>query len=134
MNKEADLEKGQVALFQQEGYDLVGAAIEVYNQMGHGFLEEVYQECLEIELAMRGVPFEAQPSLGLDYKKRTLKRTYRPDLVVFGGIVVELKAVKSLTPIETAQLINYLRATKKRVGYLINFGNPAKLEWQRFVL
>lgn len=122
------------ALLKQEGYDLVGAAFEVYNDKGHGFLEEVYQECLEIELELRSIPFESQPELRLYYKGRELKKCYRPDLFVCDGIVVELKAMKALTDNETAQLMNYLKATGMRVGYLLNFGNATELEWKRLVL
>lgn len=121
-------------MFEQEGYDLVGAAMEVYNQQGHGFLEEVYQECLEIELGLRQIPFVSQPKLALRYKGHALDRFYRPDLYVYGGLVVELKAMKCLTDNESAQLLNYLKATGKRVGYLLNFGHPDKLEWKRMVL
>jgi GxxExxY protein len=122
------------ALLKQEGYDLIGAAFEVYNQEGHGFLEEVYQECLEIELELRSIPFKSQPGLKLNYKGRELKKRYRPDLYVFDGIVVELKAIKKLTDSDVAQLMNYLKATGRRVGYLINFGNANELEWKRIIL
>ena len=119
---------------KQEGYDLVGAAIEVYNEMGHGFLEDVYQECLETELSDRGIPFESQPALHIHYKGKKLTKHYRPDLYLNDGIVVELKAIKVLGNNETAQLLNYLKASGKRVGYLINFGHPDKLDWQRLIL
>ena len=122
-----------MTLLEQEGYDLIGAAIEVYNEVGHGFLEEVYQDCMEIELQMRGIPFQPQPELQLGYKERALRKKYKPHLFVSDGIVVELKAMKQLTDNEAAQILNYLKATKKRVGYLINFGNPERLEWKRFV-
>jgi GxxExxY protein len=121
-------------MLEQEGYDLMAAAFEVYNEEGSGFLEEIYQECLEIELQERGVSFVAQGELTVLYKKRPLKKKYRPDLLVFGDIIVELKAVKALCPEHEAQLLNYLKATGKRVGYLINFGNAKELEWKRFVL
>jgi len=121
------------ALLKQEGYDLVGAAMEVYNEKGHGFLEEVYQECLEIELELRDIAFESQPELRLFYRGRELRKHYRPDLFVCEGIVVELKAMKALTDNETAQLLNYLKATGMRVGYLLNFGNSNELEWKRLV-
>jgi GxxExxY protein len=121
-------------LFKQEGYNLMGAAFEVYNEMGSGFLEEVYQECMEMELEMRKVPFVAQAELGLTYKDRPLKKRYKPDLVAYGGVVAELKAVKQLTKTETSQLVNYMKSSKTEVGYLINFGNPERLEWQRFIL
>lgn len=121
-------------LYQQEGYDFMGAVFEVHTEMGHGFLEEVYHESLELELTERGIPFVSKPRLSLFYKSRLLKKQYEADLIVIGEIVVELKAVKVLAPEHEAQLINYLRATRKRVGYLINFGAFPKLEWKRFVL
>lgn len=121
-------------MLEQEGYDLMAAAFEVYNEMGPGFLEEIYQECLEIELASREIPFVPQEELNVRYKTRMLKKKYRPDLYVFGEIVVELKAACNLCGDHESQLLNYLKATGKRVGYLINFGNPKKLEWKRFIL
>ena len=121
-------------IFSKEGYELVGAAIEVYNQMGPGYLEEVYQECLELELKIRDIPFESQPKLSLSYKGNQLTKYYRPDLYVYNGIIVELKAVKELSEIEFAQIINYLKGTEKRVGYLLNYGCAKQLEWKRFIL
>jgi GxxExxY protein len=112
----------------------MGAAFEVYNEEGHGFLEDVYQECLEIELGMRNIPFESQYELKLFYKGRSLKKKYIPDFFVLDEIMVEIKAVKKLLPEHEAQLINYLKATKKRVGYLINFGNASELEWKRIIV
>lgn len=121
-------------MYKQEGYDLMGAAFEVYNECGHGFLEEVYQEALEYELNLRKLIYESQPQLRISYKAKLLKKFYRPDLYVCGGIVVELKAIKCLTSEHEAQVINYLKATRKAVGYLINFGNEEYLEWKRFIL
>lgn len=121
-------------MLKQEGYDLMAAAFEVYNEEGFGFLEDIYQECLEMELEERGISFVAQEELTVFYKKRPLKKKYRPDLMVFGEIIVELKAVKTLCAEHEAQLLNYLKATGKRVGYLINFGNSKELEWKRMVL
>ena len=120
-------------LFEQEGYDLMGAAFEVYNEMGNGYLEEVYQECLERELETRNLPFSPKTELTIHYKGRPLIRKYIPDLMVFGEMVVELKAVKQLAPEHEAQLLNYLKTTRKQVGYLINFGSANKLEWKRMV-
>lgn len=119
---------------QQEGYDFMAACFEVYNELGHGFLEEVYQESLEIELTERGIPFVSKPKLQLFYKDKPLRKSYEADLIVIGEIVIELKAAKALLPEHEAQLINYLRATKKRVGYLVNFGSHPSLEWKRRVL
>src|ERR1700710_2456175 len=121
-------------LHQQTGYDLMAAVFDVYHEMGNGFLEEVYHESLGLELTDRKIPFINKPSLVLFYKGRALQKQYQPDLIVVGEIVVELKAVKALALEHDAQLINYLRATRKRVGYLINFGAFPRLEWKRFVL
>ena len=112
----------------------MAAAFEVYNEMGSGFLEEVYHECLEIELSLRGIPFVAKPKLPVSYKKQQLKKHYEADLIVSDGIVVELKAAKALAPEHKAQLINYLKATRKRAGYLVNFGAFPRLEWERLVV
>lgn len=120
-------------IFQQQGYDLMGAAFEVYNELGYGFLEEVYQEALEIELSLRKIKFSSQENLGVYYKDQKLRKRYLADLIVDGEIVVELKAVKELAPEHEAQLFNYLKATRKPVGYLINFGCPNELQWKRFI-
>ena len=121
-------------MYKQEGYNLIGAAMEVYNSMGHGFLEEVYHECLEIELKLRDIPFRSQPKLILNYKSEQLAKFYMPDLYVYDDIVVELKAIKQLTDDHTAQIMNYLKATQKPVGYLLNFGSPKELEWKRIIM
>lgn len=121
-------------LLKDEVFALIGAAIEVHRELGHGFLEAVYQEALEIEMAERSVPNVAQPELQLRYKRKTLKKKYVPDFVCFDEVVVEIKAMKALTEVEEAQLLNYLRATGKRVGVLINFGARGRLEWKRMVL
>jgi GxxExxY protein len=121
-------------LYQQQGYDFMAAAFEVHTEMGHGFLEEVYHESLELELTQRGISYISKPKLSLSYKGQPLKKQYEADLIVIGEIIVELKAIKALLPEHEAQLINYLRATRKRVGYLVNFGSFPKLEWKRFVL
>ena len=83
-------------MFKEEGYELMGAAFEVYNQLGYGMAEEVYQQSLEIELALRGIPFQSKDQLTVFYKGQTLETRYKPDLFAFGGIVVELKAVAEL--------------------------------------
>ena len=121
-------------IYKDEGYRLMGAAFEVYNEQGYGMAEEIYQESLEIELELRSIPFRSKQELSCSYKGRELKRRYVPDLFVFGGVIVELKAVSQLLPEHEAQLINYLRITKQPVGYLINFGHKDTLEWKRFIL
>jgi len=121
-------------MLKQEGYDFMSAAFEVYNELGYGMAEEIYQQSIEIELAIRGYPFLSQAEIEVYYKKHVLKAKYRPDLVVFGEIVVELKATKEICSDHEAQLFNYMRISKKRVGYLINFGQPNGLQWKRFIL
>lgn len=120
--------------FRQEGYDLIAAAFEVYDELGHGFLEEVYQESLERELGQRGIPWTSKPTLRVHYKGEPLTKFYVPDLIIHGSVIVELKTARALGAEHRAQLINYLRVTRHRVGYLINFASPAQLEWERLVL
>jgi GxxExxY protein len=121
-------------VYKDEGYQLMGAAFEVYNEKGYGMAEEIYQECLEIELGLRGIAFLAKTELKCFYKSRELKKRYIPDLVVFGCLVVELKAVTELVPEHEAQLFNYMRIARQPVGYLINFGHKGALEWKRLIL
>lgn len=121
-------------IYKEEGYRLMGAAFEVYNDRGFGVAEEIYQESLEIELELRGIPFEPKVPLRCFYKGRELQRRYIPDLMVFGALVVELKAVSQLTSEHEAQLLNYLRISRQPVGYLVNFGHKESLEWKRFSL
>ncbi len=120
-------------LHKDEAYAVVGAAMEVYYQLGSGFLEAVYQEALAIEFELRGIPFQAQQSLQINYKQRPLRQTYIPDFIVYDAIIVEIKAIKLIGAVEEAQLHNYLKATGLRLGLLINFGVPGKLEWKRIV-
>lgn len=117
---------------QQEGYDFMGAAFEVYNDMGNGYTEDIYQEAIELELSDRNISFAAQSELTIHYKGKPLRKKFRPDLMVSDHIVVELKAVSAITSEHEAQLLNYLKATGKPVGYLVNFGSKEKLEWKRF--
>ena len=116
-----------------DGYALIGACFDVYNELGNGYLEDVYQESLEIELNDRGVPFIAQPKLPIYYKGRLLRKHYEADLIVLDKIIVELKAVKTILPEHEAQLLHYLKSTGCRVGYLVNFGSFPQLDWRRRV-
>jgi GxxExxY protein len=120
-------------LFKDEVYAIVGAAMEVHRVLGHGFLEPVYQEAMEIESRLRRLPFEAQKPLQIRYKDFTLKREYVADLVYFGDVIVELKALDQLSTREQAQILNYLKATGCKVDLLINFGSRGRLEWKRFI-
>jgi GxxExxY protein len=117
---------------QKEGFEFMAAVFEVRNFLGHGFTKEVYQEALEVELGARRIPFEAQVELPVRYKTSALRKRFRPDLLVRGSIVVELKSVRSLLPEHEAQILNYLKASGCSVGYLINFGCTDRLEWKRF--
>jgi len=120
-------------LFKEESYRIIGACFEVYNQMGNGFLEDVYQECLVLELSVRKIPFEEKPILHLKYKEKKLIQFYIPDFICFDEIILEIKAVKNIADEHRAQTINYLKTTGKQLGLLINFGHFPKLENERFV-
>lgn len=119
---------------KDEVYALVGVAMEVYNELGNGFLDAVYQEAYEIELKERAILFDSQKPLPIYYKTRKLKKEYKADVVAFGKIIIELKSQESLTKNDEAQLLNYLNATKFQVGVLINFGSQNNLEWKRMIL
>lgn len=121
-------------LLEAEGFALMGAAFEVHSTIGGGMAEEVYQESLEIELGLRSIHFSTKAPLHISYKGHQLRKEYFPDLIVSQGIITELKSVAKLLPDHEAQLLNYLRITGMNVGYLINFGPIAKLEWKRFVI
>lgn len=120
-------------LFRDECYRIMGACFEVYREMGCGFLEAVYQECLTIELADQGIPFQPQARLALTYKGRALEQKYIPDFILFDKIVLEIKALSQLAPEHRAQVHNYLKATRHRLGLLVNFGHYPKVEWERIV-
>ena len=121
-------------LFKDEVYAIQGAIFDVYREMGCGFLELVYQECLEKEFKSRGIPFEPQKELRLSYKEEVLNLSYKPDLVCYGVIIVELKAVKEIDDIHRAQVFNYLKATGLRLGLLVNFGHYPKATVERIVM
>jgi GxxExxY protein len=121
-------------MLKQEGYRLMGAAFEVYNELGYGMAEEIYQQSLEIELQVQRIPFLTKHELTVFYKNRELTARYKPDLLVFDRIVVELKAVSELTADHEAQLFNYMRIARMQVGYLLNFGRKGELQWKRFIL
>ena len=120
-------------IYAQESYRIIGACFEVYNEMGCGFLEAVYQECLERELAAQGIPFCARSRLKISYKGELLHKKYIPDFVCFDKILMELKAVDELNNHHRAQVHNYVKATGFRLGLLVNFGHYPKLEYERIV-
>jgi GxxExxY protein len=120
-------------LYEQETYRILGACFEVYKEKGCGFLEAVYQECLEIEFGLQGIPFVPQVQLALSYKGRPLKQRYIPDFVLLDTIILEIKAVQQLADEHRAQLHNYLKATGYRLGLLVNFGHYPKVEHERII-
>lgn len=113
-------------------YSIIGAALEVHRQLGNGFLEAVYQEALAIELNSRDIAFVQEADLAVSYKGWRLRCSYRADFVCFGEVVVELKALRALSGVDEAQVINYLKASGHRTGLLLNFGTSS-LEHKRFV-
>ena len=120
-------------LYKDESYKIVGASFEVYREKGCGFLEGVYQECMEIELRLQGVPYAAKKPLKLEYKGCPLRSTYEPDFICYEKIVLELKAVTELADEHRAQVQNYLKATGMKLGLLINFGHYPKAQVERIV-
>ena len=117
-----------------ESYQTIGACFEVYKEKGCGFLEAVFQECLELELRLQRISFETQKVIPLTYKGHPMVQTYKADLVCYGKVLVELKAVSELADEHRAQVLNYLHATGFRLGLLVNFGHYPKLQWERIVV
>lgn len=120
-------------IFKEETFKIIGAAIEVHKELGFGFLEAVYQEAFERELNSQSIPFLSHPNMSIFYKGEKLTKYYIPDLLCYSQVIVELKAVDQLSGNEDAQLLNYLKTTKIKLGLLINFGSKSKLEWKRLV-
>ena len=121
-------------VYKDESYKIIGAAFKVYNTLGPGFLEAVYQEALEIEFQRQGIPYEREKELKISYDGIELKQTYKSDFVCFGKIIVELKAVSSLDEVHRSQVYNYLHATGYKLGLLLNVGSATELEKDRIVL
>lgn len=126
-------DKNSGLIYKEECFQVIGACFEVYNEKGCGFTEPIYQECLEIELGLRGIPFLAQASLPLTYKQRPLRQRFQPDFICLDKIILEIKAVSALVDEHRSQVLNYLNATGFRLGLLVNFGHHGRLEWERIV-
>ncbi|RKX35311.1 MAG: GxxExxY protein [Verrucomicrobia bacterium] len=118
-------------IFKDECYQINGACFEVYKEKGCGLLEDVYQECLEIELGLQEIDFVDQLPLKLEYKGRVLRKKYIPDFICFGKIIIEIKAVKETTDEYRAQVQNYLKATGYKLGLIVNFGHYPKVQIER---
>jgi GxxExxY protein len=119
-------------VLKEEVFKIVGAAMEVLNEVGHGFHEKPYENALVIEFGLRGIPYRQQPSYPMNYKGHEIG-LFIPDLIAFDAVVVDAKVIEPITDIERGQMLNYLKITKLRVGVILNFKNP-KLEWERIVL
>lgn len=114
-------------------YKIIGCAMNVHKELGCGFLESVYQEALEHEFILAKIPYKKEKRINIFYKGKQLENYYRVDFICFDSIIVEIKALKTLSGIDKAQIINYLKATKLEKGLLINFGTKS-LEYKRYIL
>jgi len=121
-------------IFKEESYAIMGACFNVYKIMGCGFLENVYQECLEIEFEYQEIPFSSQQEVTLNYRDKELKQKYIPDFFCYDKIIIEIKTISEIRDVDESQIINYLNATKYTLGILVNFGHYPKVEYKRFVL
>ncbi len=119
-------------LYKNEVYKIIGAAMEVHRELGPGFLEAVYQEALHIEFDIKTIPHMCQPKIDIYYKDRKLEKYYVPDFLAYNNIVIEIKSLKALGRIEEAQIINSIKACRKKLGLLINFSEPS-LNWKRYI-
>ena len=120
-------------IYKEEVYAIIGGCFAVYKDKGCGFLEPVYQECMEIEFEHLKLPAVPKPKLELSYRGRALQHKYEPDFICYGKIILELKAFAALIDEHRAQVLNYLNATGFKLGLLVNFGHYPKLEWERIV-
>ncbi|MBW8812089.1 MAG: GxxExxY protein [Caulobacterales bacterium] len=127
-------EKHERFLHGEEVFRIQGAVFEVNRILGAGFLEAIYQESLALEFRARGIEFVEQPTLAVDYKGTRLQHAYVPDFICFGRVLVELKALVALAPEHRAQVLNYLKAAKLRVGLLVNFGCAPKARVERLMM
>lgn len=119
-------------IYKDEVYEIIGAAMEVHKELGNGFLEAVYHESLEKEFRNRSIPFESQKQFDIFYKNEMLDKKYIADMICYGKIIIELKAVDKLSDEHYSQVINYLKASKLILGILINFGSKS-LEFKRVI-
>ncbi len=128
----AELAVGKIVL-KEESYQIMGACFEVYNELGSGFLEAVYQEALALEFRDLAIPHLDQQTLQLRYKSHQLRTPYKPDFICFGKVILEIKAVSRLTEEHRSQVHNYLKATGFKLGLLVNFGQHPKVAYERIV-
>jgi GxxExxY protein len=120
-------------LFESESFAIRGAIFNVYNEIGYGFLEPIYQECLEREFTLQKIPFVAQKELRLYYRNELIEKTYRADFFCYNNIIVEIKAVAEIVDAHKAQIINYLKMSRSQLGLLVNFGHVGGVTIDRLV-
>jgi len=120
-------------IFKRECYDIIGCCMEVHSELGCGFLEAIYQEALKLSFMDTEIPFEREVQLDVFYKGRELNKKYFADFICFDEVIVELKAVNQLSDLHYTQILNYLKATGKSVGLLVNFGAKS-LQYKRVIL
>ncbi|MCK9225501.1 MAG: GxxExxY protein [Candidatus Muirbacterium halophilum] len=118
-------------IFEEETYKIRSVIFEVYNELGSGFLENVYHECMKIELLKNGIPFDSEKELNVYYKGSKLNQIYKADFICFDKIIIEIKAVKKLSLQHESQILNYLKCTKMKLGLLVNFGSFSTPEIKR---
>ena len=125
--------KTEVYPLKNETFRIIGAAMKVHAELGHGFLEAVYKEALTIVFLEKGIPFKKEQVLDIYYKEILLDKKYVADFLCFGKVIVEIKATEGIGAHDVSQVLNYLKASKKKIGLLINFGIPS-LEFKRIIL
>ena len=111
--------------YWDESYKIRGALFAVHRELGCGFLERVYQDALEVEFRLRNIPYEREKAIQIVYKGEPLGEPYRADFVCYGKVIIELKSVSEILDVHRAQIINYLKATKIKLGFLVNFGEES---------
>ncbi len=120
-------------IYKEESYKIIGSCMKVHRTLGAGFLEPVYQEAVGIQFEIDSIPHVREKELVIKYMNRELEKRYKADFVCFNKIILELKALSSLTSDLESQVLNYLKATGYKLGLLVNFG-ASKLEYKRLVL
>lgn len=120
-------------LHKQQMYNVIGAAMAVYNEIGYGFSELIYQECLSIVCTEKGIPWEREKPLKMMFHGIELEKLYKADFVCYDDIIVELKAVSELVGEHRAQLFNYMKIANTHFGILINFGEPQRLHAEKYM-
>ncbi len=128
-----NLLKQQELIYKDDAYKIIGACMSVHRELGCGFLEAVYAEALEMEWQLKGIPYQREVPLNIEYKGQPLKKSYVADYICYNKIIIELKAINQLESVHEAQVLNYLKATGFKLGLLVNFGEQS-LKYKRIVL